>query len=71
MNLFKSTFEEILNLRKQANDHSRYLEFIDGEALVNSFPPYTDDKGITHVHVLDLDIEYELVNGEWKERAVF
>lgn len=45
-------------------------EMLDGEAMVNSFPNWKEN-GITHVHVLDRNIEYELVNGEWVEKAPF
>lgn len=38
---------------------------------VGEFLPYTDTEGITHIHVLDLGISYELVNGEWVEEAPF
>ena len=32
---------------------------------------YTDGNGITHIHVLDLSKEYELIDGEWIEKAPF
>lgn len=38
---------------------------------INDLGNYTDEEGITHIHVMDTDDVWELVDGQWKAKAPF
>lgn len=42
-----------------------------GDEKVNELDHWTDESGITHIHVFDTGGEYELVDDQWIERAPF
>lgn len=46
-------------------------EQILDDPKINEQVSYTDTEGITHVHVFDSGVSYELVDGEWVEKAPF
>lgn len=45
--------------------------FGSGEEKVNDLGNYKDANGITHIYVMDQDTEFELIDGNWTEKAVF
>lgn len=61
-----------MDINRLTREHFEEVLFpVQDDLRINDLGNYTDDNGITHIYVSDIDKAWELLNGEWVEKAPF